>query len=89
MEKGNQNEECTYKFAYEPFSVPDGIEAAAHRFAGECLLKGFGEYASLAVVNGFVQAITVEKDGELHYVYLLDGDWYEMVDVEGRKSEDG
>lgn len=65
----------------KPFSLPEGIEAAAFRLAAEISIHGYTG-AQVMVFSGGVSYIDVLKDGETHFLKLIDGEWCELIEVE-------
>ena len=65
---------------YELFDVPEGIEAAAHRFASEISKEGF-ESALIMVHGGGVSYVSIADGEYAHFLKLIDGNWYELFEV--------
>ena len=65
----------------KPFSLPEGIEAAAYRFAAEIKIHGYTG-AQVMAFGGGVSYIDVLKDGQEHFLKLIEGEWCELIEVE-------
>ena len=65
---------------YELFEMPEGIEAAAHRFASEIHKAGF-EFAQVMTCGGGVSYIDIAEGEQAHFLKLIDGVWYELFEV--------
>ena len=65
---------------YEPFEVPEGIEAAAHRFSSEVKKAGF-ESALIMVHGGGVSWVDIAEGDVAHFLKLINGNWFELFEV--------
>ena len=65
---------------YELFDMPEGIVAAAHRFASEIQKEGY-ESALIMVHGGGVSYVSIAEDDYAHFMKLINGNWYELLEV--------
>lgn len=65
---------------YELYDMPDGIEAAAHRFASAINKEGFAS-AQVMVYGNEVSYVSIADGEYAHFLKLIDGEWYELFEV--------
>ena len=68
---------------YKPIEIGVGFEVAAHRLAAMSKRDGY-EFATVSAQDGAVSSISFrEKDAEdTNTVFLINGVWHELVEVE-------
>lgn len=66
---------------YEQFSMPEAIEADAHRLATDIQNEGF-QGALIMIHGGGVSFVDVAEDDETsHFLKLIGGSWYELFEI--------